>query len=696
MLLVAAFGASTPGARASSGTSDQAVAYQIDVAHDGNLTGDTLAPPLSQKWTRTDLGGTVSYPLIAGGMVFVTVAAPYGSTSSPTKWLYALDEQTGATVWSRQLDGTYQFLNAAYDNGAVFVVNFDGLVSAFDASSGASLWSATMPGQYAFTSPPTAANGVLYVLGAGSGGTLYAINETSGRLIWQRSGLDTGDHSSPALGGSSLFVSDVCDAYAFAQADGSPIWATNYGCSGGGGKTVVYSNNRVYARNVGVPGTNHVLDAGTGGGVGTFSSVSAPAFSGSTGFFLSGGTLQAADGSGAVLWSFAGDGGLDTAPIVVNGDVYEGSSSGMLYAVDANTGQSVWSTNVGAGILAPDEHNAVLTTGLGAGEGLLVVPAGTQVSAFYAPPNLKVSGSSVSATEGRPFSGAVATFTDTSGNGASASASIAWGDGTTSAGTVSSNGAGGFVVTGSHAYSDEGSFSTTVTVTDPSNVSASATAAATVADAALTSSGGPARSVAAGSAFTAQLATFADGNANCPAGDYTVTITWGDGTSSSGTLSGGPSCSFNVSGTHTYAVATSYTVTTTIADKGGSATSASTTVTATAPASTSHESVSASNSSPFIRLSAQTKNGPPSGSLTYDAPTNSNPTVAITSSSLSALVKTGTNRATVYGTGTQNGKPVTFTVTLYGNQTSGANTFRMQTSAGYDSAVLSITTAKVS
>jgi outer membrane protein assembly factor BamB len=86
---------------------------------------------------------------------------------------------------------------------------------------------------------------------------------------------------------------------------------------------------------------------------------------------------------GKTLWSFAGDGGLDTAPIAVGSTVYEGSSSGMLYGLNVSTGKIAWSTNVGSGIPGPDKQNVSQPlTGLGAGQGLLVVPAGDQLSAY--------------------------------------------------------------------------------------------------------------------------------------------------------------------------------------------------------------------------------------------------------------------------------------------------------------------------
>src|ERR1041384_7156100 len=121
------------------------VAYQIDPAHDGHTAfKSAFTGPLKQKWAR-DLGGPVSYPLIAGGMVFVTVAnnGSYGTQ------LYALNLRSGETIWQKAISGTYYWSNAAYDNGSLFVVNFDGLLQASAADSvGTPEWSKQLPGQY--------------------------------------------------------------------------------------------------------------------------------------------------------------------------------------------------------------------------------------------------------------------------------------------------------------------------------------------------------------------------------------------------------------------------------------------------------------------------------------------------------------------------------------------------------------------
>ena len=76
--------------------------------------------------------------------------------------------------------------------------------------------------------------------------------------------------------------------------------------------------------------------------------------------------------------------------------------------------------------------------------------------------------STVAATAGVPVSSALGSFsdTDTSATPADFRASIDWGDGVRSLGTIAAAPGGGFVVTGSHAYAEAGSFSARVTVDD--------------------------------------------------------------------------------------------------------------------------------------------------------------------------------------------------------------------------------------
>jgi outer membrane protein assembly factor BamB len=63
-------------------------------------------------------------------------------------------------------------------------VSFDGLLRAFDATAGTLNWSVQLPGQHASSSLLLQTSGVVYVRGAGSGGTVYAVSETDGLVLW--------------------------------------------------------------------------------------------------------------------------------------------------------------------------------------------------------------------------------------------------------------------------------------------------------------------------------------------------------------------------------------------------------------------------------------------------------------------------------------------------------------------------------
>jgi outer membrane protein assembly factor BamB len=355
-------------------TKGTAVAYQIDATHSG-AQFDTITPPLAQRWSR-DLGGQISYPLIVGGRIFVTVANPSSSSNYGSK-LYALDEANGNTLWGPIDLGEgfgFNWTNAAYDAGSVFVLRYDGLLRAFDVASGALLWSKQLPDQYAFWSPPTASGGVVYVGGFGHGTTLYAVNEQDGTVNWSVL-VDAGNDSSPAVTPTGVFVS-YDQVYDFSPQDGSLIWQHS-----GPSSTPVLFGGRLY---VGDPLTETwMFDAPTGALLGTFQGGPPPAFSGSTGFFLTGSILKARDAySGAVRWSFTGDGTLTSAPIVDNGYVYIGSRSGKVYALDATTGANVWTGNLGAVVQTTESPVSRPHTGLAAGDGLVVVPASNLLVAY--------------------------------------------------------------------------------------------------------------------------------------------------------------------------------------------------------------------------------------------------------------------------------------------------------------------------
>jgi phospholipase C len=163
------------------------------------------------------------------------------------------------------------------------------------------------------------------------------------------------------------------------------------------------------------------------------------------------------------------------------------------------------------------------------------------------------------------FDGPVATFTDAAGTGSVTeySATISWGDGSTSTGTISPNGTSGFSVTGGHTYLLAGTYSFSVFIQDAGGASALASGQTTVAILLQPAVIAP---LVERSALTGLLATFVDPNG--AAADYTATLSWGDGQQSAGTVAATGSNTFSVSGQHTYAAAGSYVLTLALLKQG--------------------------------------------------------------------------------------------------------------------------------
>jgi outer membrane protein assembly factor BamB len=349
-----------------------ATAFQNDSRHDGRDTGDTFKPAtLHQAWSvnlnPTSGTATVSYPLIAGGRVFVTVANSNGGDD-----LYALAATTGSVDWFTPMASTYGWLGLTYDGGQVFVQNGDGTLTAYDAASGHANW-ATAPGQYMFSAPPTAHDGVLYASGAGSGGTLFALSEANGEVLWSAAVVN-GDVSSPAVDDSGVYEDYACDlSYGFSL-DGTNRWTQTHGCEGGGGATSVLNGTHLY-----LPGGNGgpgalIVSTATGVSSGTFGGTGMPAFDAAKMYVGSGGVLDAVDQSGSPAhWSFTGDATIDTTPVTTNGIVFTGSSNGHLYGIDSSTGAQVWTAVAPGAVSTVDGFG--MHTGLAAADGLLAVPA---------------------------------------------------------------------------------------------------------------------------------------------------------------------------------------------------------------------------------------------------------------------------------------------------------------------------------
>jgi outer membrane protein assembly factor BamB len=364
-----------------------AVAYQINPGHSGVMQFSSVTLPGSSAWSAS-LGGPPSYALIAGGRVYVSTEI--GSPGSTITWkLFAFNGKDGSVAW-----GPLTFSGAvglAYDGGKLFVTSGQyfqsAVLSALDPATGNTLWSVTVPNPESFASggPPVAAQGIVYTQETGY---VTAFDETTGTQLWQSENF-SGTSGSIAVGLDGVYSSGPCTAFDFRPLTGETIWDATTGCDGGGGITPVLGYGRLYAplavvTNNTTPYSGNIYGAGTGSLLGNFAYGNSPAVSPSNTYAVTGGTLQSVSNTtGLVNWSFAGDQGLQTAPIIVNNDLFVGSSSGNLYTLDATSGTLLGTLNLGAAIPQNIDGNTfVPATGLSAGDGLLIVPAGNSINAF--------------------------------------------------------------------------------------------------------------------------------------------------------------------------------------------------------------------------------------------------------------------------------------------------------------------------
>lgn len=196
---------------------------------------------------------------------------------------------------------------------------------------------------------------------------------------------------------------------------------------------------------------------------------------------------------------------------------------------------------------------------------------------------LAATGRAITAVGGQRFTGVVATFTD--GNRLTTSAqylvTVIWGDGTQSQATVS-GGVGSFAVTGTHVYRVGGTYATTVLISKIGGPNIQTAGSARVTDAPISATG---RTLTAGSGTTSGsvVASFVDANKLTRATDYRIFITWGDGTSSLGTVRMVRPGVFEVLGSHTYARAGTFRTYVSIVGAGGSITRVASLVISSSP-----------------------------------------------------------------------------------------------------------------
>jgi outer membrane protein assembly factor BamB len=373
--------------------------YQENATHDGVAPGPVLPRTLHRLWSQTFTGG-VSYPIVAGGMVYVSVSV---DDSTSAYHIYAFNGRTGQQLWRSKLlyGNDFPYSSMAYANGRLFWVGMWSDVMAFDAATGALLWSKST-NQALVNSPIVAANGLVYVdtswgyVDAFTQSGLPKAGAAPMKALaprWTSGGsyVNDGQWEGPAVtSDGSVYVSGTCHT---AQRFGPTglVWGRDDGCNGGGGHTAVVHGGQLWARaDYGNLPNGKVFATSDGRQVGSFTgNFVPPAFDGTTAITISqdqttyARQLIAVDTrTFRVLWRGRVADSV-SSPAVVSGHVaYVGTTTGRVLGLSTATGAQVWSGDAGEAVPPGDEFPAFGMGGMNIGDGLLAVPTQHRLVVF--------------------------------------------------------------------------------------------------------------------------------------------------------------------------------------------------------------------------------------------------------------------------------------------------------------------------
>lgn len=283
---------------------------------------------LSLKW-KVDVGIGYSAPIIVGDRVYAF------SRQGEDEVMRALDAASGKVVWETKYSATYKPNPAAtrthgtgpkstptFADGRLYTLGMSGIVTAFDAASGKQLWQKPKPEVeplYHTAMSPLVDRGLVIVhVGGHSNGALTAFDARTGDVKWSWNG-DGPAYGSPIavdLGGTRQVITMTQDnLVGVAAATGELLWKRPYTVrSTRNAATPIVHNEIIIVSGLGMP---------------------------ITGFKVvnRGGQWTSED-----IW-VNNDAGMDMSTGVVGEKTLYGFShrnSGQYFAIDANTGQTLW------------------------------------------------------------------------------------------------------------------------------------------------------------------------------------------------------------------------------------------------------------------------------------------------------------------------------------------------------------------
>jgi outer membrane protein assembly factor BamB len=362
---------------------DLATMYRGNAARTGEFPGPGPQGPPTFLW-RVGLGEVWGTPGVGDGLVVTRFR----------DGLIAVDRVTGAERWRQSLAPSSS--SPAVSGGMVYVGTWGEGLHAIDAATGEVVWRFLTgdeaepdgPPASAFDSSPAIADGVVYV-GEGPSGGVYALDAATGDERW-RFVTHGGTPGSPAVADGTVFFTtetvfdpDEADTtpsrlYAVDAATGAERWHVDLGPGETSFSSPAVADGGVYV-GVTAPETNTgywlAVDAATGLERWRFPTPTSGTWNSSPAIgdglvYVSGVedfTLYALDAeSGEEVWSFKTGGGLYAPPAIAGVVVYvHGNFDPRLVALNATSGQELWALPVGGGSSSAIVDGKIYVSGAG-------------------------------------------------------------------------------------------------------------------------------------------------------------------------------------------------------------------------------------------------------------------------------------------------------------------------------------------
>jgi outer membrane protein assembly factor BamB len=308
----------------------------------------------------------------------------------------AIDLATGKVAWTHSLKVTNpSTATIAVGSGDMFVA-YNGesppgsgqaaiILSSYSESTGALLHTVALTSE-SFPTPMILVDGNLYLEGDGFGAVVYALRQSNLAPLWSTA-VDRAD-APVTLAGKILVVPGICgQAVGLDPATGTILWQDTPGCFGGGGTMSSVVNNTVWGDDwttdggrIYMPSNGAILGQYTGYAPDSGFGEAVQAVRNPSNGVL---TLRAFDPTTqATHWTFtepASTTALGSDPLLADGFVFAEGGTGAVWALNPCTGTVAWQGR--AGSTAPELGTDPLA-GLAVGDGYLVVPTATGVTAF--------------------------------------------------------------------------------------------------------------------------------------------------------------------------------------------------------------------------------------------------------------------------------------------------------------------------